>query len=200
MGENEKKKSSKILLLAFLLLIIFCFLGGYFLGASRKETSKESCKKEEKEEKKEEEPKEDVIPLKDRFVINSYGYELYFYIIDNGSLYYMYGDLSDSVRDIILTHSGCLSNNTGEYCKGNPEYSKEAVKIETLENVRRVKLFNAPGATDESFAVFAITEDGNVYMVNKEKASIYKDTKNVDDMIFKDDETITYILKKDNNQ
>ncbi len=195
--ENTKTNSSGqfvILLFAFI-LVIAAFVGGYFV---RDNDVFKTEKKEENEVIETTETTSKTVPTMDQFAINGYGDEIKFYMIDNGSVYYMYGNYA--TRDILLTHSSCLYDGSGDYCKGNPTYTKKATKVEGLSNVVRLKVYNSCFTTGEGFDVFAITEDGNIYRIVANTAMKVFGDNNVDDMLtqtYQDGNYVTEVLLKD---
>ena len=118
----------------------------------------------------------------DNIVVNLY-VGGYVYFIADGYAYYLQADLLDDGRWFLLTHSDCLRDGNSDYCKGNPVYGRKAVKVEGVDSVLRLKLTHKPGATDESFATFAIDATGNIYQLNGNKATKYYGNNDVEDMI-----------------
>ncbi len=193
--ENEKKEKiggKKIVkgkkLSAFIVIIIIIALAisygsGFILGKILYEKKDKIIIKEQVNDKKDnqndenkEETEKNIIPYTDRFAMRKVYEDLDFYLIDNGDLYY-------TNSDFVLTHSGCLYDSTNEYCKFNKDYGNKMTKVEGISNVKRVKMYNRPGATDESFQYYAITEDGNVYALNGTKVTLFLDNHDVEDML-----------------
>lgn len=174
--KQEYKKVSPAMYIVIAALIITAFFGGFAVKGMLKDDDSKS-KKEEKteetntnqntEEKQEEKKELDDSPVTDKFTVNLYADSVGVYTIYNGDLYYLEPENMDDGRYFLLTHSGCLSDGSSEYCKGNPIYNRTPVKIEGLSNVKKIKLFNGNKSGGESFQNYAITEDGNVYEVNK---------------------------------
>jgi len=192
---EENKKRNVLIIIVAIIGMLLAFGCGYVLSVSLTPASK--CKVAPKEEKKEEskEEKKDI-PVRDTFAINLMSG--YVYVLNNGELYYLEPDLLDDggiSRYFLLTHSGCLADNSSEYCKTNPIYSKEAVKVNVEGSVTRVKTFNKKGATDESFSVYAILEDGSVYLIRKTTATKVDGLENVDDMLSQNENSIDVLLK-----
>ena len=215
MEENtvEKKSGGKGLgIIISLILICAAFAGGYFTNQfMNKDSGKSSSSEEKKEEKKEEtkedstkeETKEDTankesIPIMDNYIF-SHGK---LYIINDGNVY-VYNGINDELTkkygyDVYnLTHSGCIYDSSTDYCKGNPGYSIKATKIDGLSNVVKLKLYNRVGASDESFTVYAITEDGNVYSIStyNDSVSEFLADKNVKDMLAQNGDSYEILLK-----
>ena len=142
----------------------------HFLETTERVQNSDTKENEQNDNKKEnnniENDQIEVIPVMDNFVFK------------HGSLYFIYNkdvykyETVDNEETnkygytiFSLTHSKCIIDNSDGYCKGNSMYSTKAEKIEGLENVKRLKLLNRPMATDESFVVYAITEEGNIYSI-----------------------------------
>ena len=191
---KPKKRKGVLITILVILLPVVSFFGGFLAKGMMKEDKKEKNieEKDNKEEKKEE------IPVTDKFIVNLYTDSVGVYVVDNGELYYLKAEEMEDGRFFLLTHSGCLSDGTSSYCKGNPIYSKKAVKIEGLTNVKRVKLFTGYKSDGENFQVYAITEDGNVYEINSNKKGEIAYTDVVDMVGDKDNKIV--LKRKDGTQ
>ncbi len=198
---EENKKRNVLIIIVAIIGMLLAFGCGYVLSVSLTPATKckdapqtEEKKEEEKPTETDEEKKE--VPVRDTFAINLMSG--YVYVLNNGELYYLEPDLLDDggiSRYFLLTHSGCLADNSSDYCKTNPVYSKKAVKVNVEGSVTRVKTFNKKGATDESFSVYAILEDGSVYLINKTTATKVESLENVDDMLSQKIDKIDVLLK-----
>ncbi len=185
------KKHKRVVTIVTIIGMFIAFGCGYMLSVSM--TPQAKCKDEpQKEDKEEVENK--VYPVRDTFAVNLM--TGYIYVVNNGELYYLEPEVLDNgERYFLLTHSGCLADNTTDYCKGNPVYGKTAVKVSGEAKVARVKTYNTKGATDESFSVYAILEDGSVYLIDKTTATKVEELANVDDMLGQNDGVIDVLLK-----
>ena len=200
--EEKKRGNGLLITIIVILLLIIAFFGGFFVkGLVTKDKEKETPKEEEKVPYKEKETlkekeKKDNIPVTDKFLVNLYANGTGVYIIDNGDLYFLEAELIDESygRYFLLTHSGCMSNGTDEYCKGNPIYSKMPDKIEGISNVVRIKLFSGHKSGGESFQVYAITASGDVYEINDHEVGELVFT-GVEDMVGNDKNGIVLKLK-----
>lgn len=223
--KNAKKKNIFIYLIVFL-LVVGAFFGGFFVKGLLKDDSKSNDEEKDIAEKAKniidgaedkindikdkiddvEEKKKEIfntksdVPIMDSFVF----IQEKLFIINNGDVYsYEVTDekLTNKYDSTIfsLTHSGCLYDNSSDYCKGNPIYYKTATKIDGLSNVKRLKIYNRAYATDESFDIFAITEDGNVYEINPYKSSdnvkAFLSNNDVEDMIGDGQSGYEFVLK-----
>ncbi len=202
--KKEKSKNGILNIIVIAALIITAFFGGFAVKGMLKEDDKkdkkeETNKTEEKIDNGNVEEKSDI-PIMDSFV---FVHEKLF-IINNGDVYeYNITDkeLTDKYKYTVfsLTHSGCLYDNSGNYCQGNPGYSKKANKIEGLSNIVKLKLYNRPYASDESFSVFAISKEGNVYEINPDAKEIsfkeFLNNNDVVDMIGQEQGSYEIVLK-----
>ena len=188
--EEKKRGNGLLITIVVILLLIASFFGGFFVkGLVTKDEKKEEPKKEEKKEEK-----KDNIPVTDKFLVNMFINSTGVYVIDNGDLYFLEAEEIESGRFFLLTHSGCLSNGSSDYCKGNPIYSKRPEKVEGLSNVVRIKLFNGNRSGGEDPQVYAITASGDVYEINDSKVGTLAFT-GVEDMVGTEDVGIMLKLK-----
>ncbi len=191
----EEKKNNKTIIwgIVGLLLIVGAFFGGFLLNSGNSKCKSEPAKTEEKKEEKQAEKSN--IPVTDKFTVNLYADSVGVYVIDNGDLYYLKPEILDEgTRYFLLTHSGCLSDGSSAYCKGNEPYNKKPVKVEGISNVVRVKLFNGYKSGGESFQTYAITKDGDVYEINENKAGKLAFT-GVEDMVGNSNNEVVVVYK-----
>lgn len=183
------KKLSAFIIVIIVIALAISYGSGFILGKilyekkdkiiiKEQENDKEDNQKDENNEDKEDKENKEkaIVPYTDKYAMRKVYENIEYYLIDDGNLYY-------TNKDFILTHSGCLYDSTSDYCKMNKEYSQRMTKVEGISNVKRIKMYNRPGATDESFDFFAITEDGNVYTLRETKATIFLDNHDVEDML-----------------
>lgn len=206
----EETKDNKIIYIVItILLVVGAFAGGYFLhgSLSKGETEKETTNSTGSEitTKSEEETTDSTggeITSKseevnkttnamDNMVVNLYGGGYIYYVV-NGSLYYLEAELLNDGRYFLLTYSPCVKGEQSDYCNGNPVYKRNAVKVDGIENVEKIRLLHRPGATDESFSTFAVDKEGNAYIINKTNATKYYGNNDVEDII-----SDTQVLLKD---
>jgi len=192
------KKQRRIpTLFVVLLAIIFVLMGfatGYVIG---EELGKKEVKcPKQTEEKKEEEKKEEVkVDATEKMIINLYGAEGYLYYISDGDVYYLDATNIGNDRLFYLTHAACMADNSSEYCKGNPPYSKKATKVEGLSNVIKLKIFNKSGATDESFEAYALDSNGKAYTLNGTKATVVANEGFITDIVAGNDHDAKFVTK-----
>ena len=187
---NQKKGNGILVVLLVIILMIGAFLGGFFVkGLMKEEENKEEKKEETKEDKK------DTIPVSDMFIFEHGNV----YFIKDGDIYTY--NIIDSERsnkygyDVYsLTHSGCIYDSSSSSCQNNP-YSKTATKIEGISNVKRLKLYNRAFATDESFTVYAITEEGNIYSISNKTVEKFLGNNDVEDMLAQSGYSYEILLK-----
>ena len=204
MENNNEKKNNILMYLLGVVLLVVAFLGGFFLNRAMNSSSEDKNDKNNNENTNVEkvEPKEEktVIGVMDSFIFE-HGH---LYIINNGDVYKyetIDKELTQKYGENIfsLTHSKCMIDNSDPYCMGNPPYDNKAIKVEGLSNVKRLKLFNKPLASDESFAIYAITEEGNVYSINiypeVPTVSEFLSNNDVEDMLGTDQSAFEIILK-----
>ncbi len=186
---NTKHVSGKPLRIWLIVMIIIFMLftfgiGMYFGAELGPKKNKKSSNSVSVEEKKVETKEESVVPVMDTF---GFVHGSLYFIYDGDLYYYNVIDLDETNKwgyDVFsLTHSGCLYDNSSQYCQGNPPYDNKAQKIDGISNVKRIKVFNRVCATDESFDVFAIAEDGNVYKLDNGVAVKFLGENDVEDMI-----------------
>lgn len=177
------KKLSIFIIVIIVIALVISYGSGFILGKILYENEDkevyvikgQDCDKIDNQ--KDEDTLKDVVPYTDKYAIHKVYDDIEFYLIDNGNLYY------DTNSDCILTHSGCLYDSSSNYCKMNEKYSQRMTKVSLISNVKRVKVYNRPGATDESFQFFAITEDGNVYTLRGNEATLFLNNHDVLDML-----------------
>lgn len=172
------KKLSAFIIVIIVISLAISYGSGFILGKILYEKKDKIIVKEQVNDKDDikEESKKDTVPYTDKFAMRKVYEDLDFYLIDNGDLYY-------TNSDFVLTHSGCMFDSTDEYCKFNKDYGNKMKKVEGISNVKRVKMYNKPGATDESFQYYAITEDGNVYALKGTEVTVFLDNHDVEDML-----------------
>lgn len=181
------KKLSAFIIAIIVIALAISYGSGFILGKILYEKKDKIIVKEQVNDKDDnqnddnkEESKKDIVPYTDKFAMRKVYEDLDFYLIDNGDLYY-------TNSDFVLTHSGCMFDSTNEYCKFNKDYGNKMTKVEGISNVKRVKMYNKPGATDESFQYYAITEDGNVYALKGTEVTVFLDNHDVEDMLAQND-------------
>ena len=196
MEDVQEKKDNKIIyIIIVVLLIIGAFAGGYFLNGS---LNSSKCNEEQENTNKDKQDKTntDVTPIEktetkpsskpmDNIVVNLYGGGYVYYIYNNDA-YYLKADLLDDSRWFLLTYSPCLREDKGDnaaYCEGNPVYNREAVKVEGITDVVKLRLLHRPGATDESFETFAVDKTGNAYIIRDGVATKYYGNNDVEDIL-----------------
>ena len=180
MKEESKKYNKKQIFIYIVLFAIGLALGdivsGLLLGNFNKSNSDNT---EQKEEKKEEQKEEVNVSELDIVSVNLMSGEIYY--ISNGDLYFYKLKELESARYFIITHSGCLSDNSSDYCKLNsPYYDQKPVKVEGVSNVVKIKLFNGYKSGGESFQTYAITESGDAYEINEGKVGLLAFTNVID--------------------
>lgn len=183
----EEKKNNKIIYIVIaVVIVIAAFGGGYLLhGALNKEETK--CEAKDTNTGTDTKPVEEKksTEVMDNIAVNLYGGGYIYFILDD-SLYYLEADLLEDGRYFLLTYAACLRDDAGDeapYCDGNPIYKRKAVKVAGIENVTKIRVLHRPGATDESFETFAITEDGNAYILRQATAEKYYGNNDVEDLI-----------------
>ena len=178
--QPEKKKGNIGIVITFIVIAFTFCVSGYSIRGMVDDFTKDNNKKEEqKEEPKEpttsDETKEnDNIPYSDKVVFSTYGDMFVIYMVNDGNLYYQTSASKFAGLNV------CPSKEA--YCKFNPTYNNDMTKVDGIENVKRVKMTIDLEASDERFKYFAITNDGNVYIVNNHTADKTNLT-NVEDLV-----------------
>ena len=178
--QPEKKKGNIGIVITFIVIAFTFCVSGYSIRGMVDDFTKDNNKKEEqKEEPKEpttsDETKEkENIPYSDKAVFSTYGDMFVIYMVSDGNLYYQTSASKFAGLNV------CPSKE--EYCKTNSTYNNDMTKVDGIENVKRVKMTVDLGATDERFKYFAITNNGDVYVVNNHTAE-KTDLTNVEDLV-----------------
>lgn len=195
-SEEKKRGNGLLITIIVVLLLIIAFFGGFFVKGMMSEEKKDN-KEEAKEEKQEE--KKSNVPVTDTYAFG----RSHLMFINDGDLY-SYSVINERLTDLYpytvynITHSGCYYDNSRDYCVLNKEYSYRATKVDGLPKVKRIKLYNMPAATDESFSFFAITEVGDVYSIDdykNTKPNLFLENKDVEDMLGSTPNSIEILLK-----
>ena len=191
MEENNlnKKNGNLVVIIVTVVLVIISFVCGYFLCSAL--NKKEETKCNAPVEIVEDQPVKATINPMDNIIVNLYGGGYIYYIVD-GSLYYLEADYLEDGRYFLLTYSPCVKGEKSDYCNMNEIYKRNSVKVDGIVDVEKVRLLHRPGATDESFAPFAVDKAGNAYIIDKTTATKYYGNNNVDDII-----SDTAVLLKD---
>ena len=176
--EKEKKKSNLPVIITCIVTAICFTIVGFTIRGLMVANSKQEVKEEVEEDKKEEETTtKSEIPYSDKLVYSTYGDVLNIYLLDDGYVYYKTSASRFAGINVCSTKE--------EYCKTNPTYNNDMNKIEGLENIKRLKYVSNLAASDESFVLYAIANDGDVYKVEGSKAT-KTDYTNVDDLTYVD--------------
>ncbi len=133
--------------------------------------------------------------ITDKIALNLLSGDLYF--IENGDLYYLkVTSSSEKNKFSFVTHSSCLSNSSSKYhdyaCN---YYSSMPVKVNEVSYVKRLRVFNKPFDNQDNFAIYAITEDGNIYSLNEAVAKRFLGNNNIEDIVGQNDDSYELLLK-----